>query len=422
MKWKFSLLLVVLAGVLSAAELQGLLTPEPGTFWTRGARDLMTQSGVRFAWGSNDRKLMRYSAPRGGGGTLQWLGQNVCEVLCTLKTPEGQLQSMTISVYNRGDAGPMPDRQFKLLREKAEAAVSKLAGEAVVPVRERMSMARQTVFSRIWTAQEVRWQLLWCESDRGPEYLTLKANPASEPVEKLRQSVKADVGRKNLPALVEKDSDGSLYLPVPMIDQGAKGYCAAATMARVIRYYGSDIDQNQAAQIIGTDAQFGTSCREMLKKLEQEKTMLNVRTRMLYEWQDFATINDIRKFISRYNRAARSARKSAIRLEDHIKVQGKQRILDMNSLNKALDQDVCRQMRLADRDVVKFRKEVHEAIRRGLPVLWMIPGHIRLIVGMDPKEDQIFYSDSWGQGHEKKKMPVQEAFIITHRIFVLEPR
>ena len=150
--------------------------------------------------------------------------------------------------------------------------------------------------------------------------------------------------------------------------------------------------------------------------------MLHVRPRMLYELQDFATINDIRKFISRYNRAARSARKSAIRLEDYIKVQGKQRILDMNSLNKALDQDVCRQMRLADRDVVKFRKEVHEAIRRGLPVLWMIPGHIRLIVGMDPKEDQIFYSDSWGQGHEKKKMPTQEAFIITHRIFVLEPR
>ena len=190
----------------------------------------------------------------------------------------------------------------------------------------------------------------------------------------------------------------------------------------MIRYYGGDIDQNQAAQIIGTDAQFGTSTMGMLKKLEQEKTMLNVRPRMLYESQDFATVNDIRKFLGRYNRAARSARKPAIRLEDHIKIQGKQRTLDMDSLNKALDGEVCRQVRLDGRTVAKFRREVHEAIRQGLPILWMIPGHIRLIVGIDPQGDQIFYSDSWGQGHEKKKMPMEEAFLLTHRIFVLVPR
>lgn len=422
MKWRMFGTFVLLAGLLNAADLQDLLAPAPGTFWTRGARELMGQAGVRFAWGSNDRKLMRYSAPRGNTAALQWLGRDVCEVLCTLKTPEGQLQSMTVSVYNRGDAGPMQAREFKKLQEQAEETVGKLVGESIYPLRERMSMARQTVYSRIWTARDVRWQLLWCESDRGPEYLTLKASHPSEPVEKLRRSVRADVGRKNLPAMVEKDLDGSLYLPVPMIDQGAKGYCAAATMARVVRYYGGDIDQNQAAQIIGTDAQFGTSCREMLKKLEQEKTMLNVRTRMLYDFQYYATDNDVRKFISRYNRAARSARKPSIRLEDYIKVQGRRRILDLISMEKALNKDVYRQMRLASRDLPKFQREVHEAIRRGLPILWMIPGHIRLIVGIDPQKEQIFYSDSWGKGHEKKKMPLKEAFVLTQRIFVLEPR
>ena len=79
-------------------------------------------------------------------------------------------------------------------------------------------------------------------------------------------------------------------------------------------------------------------------------------------------------------------------------------------------------MRLRDRDLAKFRREVQTAIRSGLPVLWMIPGHIRLIVGVDPQGDSIFYSDSWGSGHEMKKMAVQEAFILTHRIFVLKPR
>ena len=420
-KWLFGWCFVC-AGMLAAADLHALLTPEKGTFWTRDAAILRKSAGVPLQWGSRDRKSLRYSAKKGTPSGLKWLDQPVCEVLCSLDSPGGKLQSMTVSIYNRGDGGFMAEDDFKKLRTRVESAVSELAGAAGAPLRDRMRMARETVYSRSWLAGEVRWQLLWCESDRGAEYLTLKAIPATAPVEKLRRAVQASVDKKSLPERVQKNADGSLYLEVPMVNQGDKGYCAAATVTRVILYYGGEIDQNQAAQIIGTDAQFGTSCREMLKKLEREKSMLSVRTQMLYEFQSFNSVSDIRKLISRYNKAARSMRRPTIRIEDHIRTSGRQRMLDLNSLNQAFDPQVYREMRLRDRDLAKFRREVQTAIRSGLPVLWMIPGHIRLIVGVDPKGDSIFYSDSWGSGHEMKKMAVQEAFILTHRIFVLKPR
>ncbi|MBO5689828.1 MAG: hypothetical protein J6S73_07830 [Lentisphaeria bacterium] len=409
--------------LLGAADLRDLLNVPAETFWERDAAALQKSAGVPFASGTKDRKSIRYPVKKKQTtGKLLWLDQPVCEVVCSLTSPGGKLQAMEISIYNRGDAGGMPERDFKRLREQTELEIGKLSGSSTPPERDRMRMARETVFSRTWQGNGVRWQLLWCESDRGPEYLTLKVLHPSLPVEKLRKAVQAAADKKKLPERVVKNPDGSLHLPIPMIDQGDKGYCAAATVARVIRYYGGDVDQNQLAQIIGTDARFGTSVRELLKKLEREKQMLNVRTRMLYEFQEFNSINDIRKFVSRYNRAARSAKRKSIRIEDHIRTSGRQRILDLNSLNREIDQEVYREMRLKDKDLPKFRREVENALRRGLPVLWMIPGHIRLIVGIDPKQDQLFYSDSWGSGHEMKKMPVKEAFVLTHRIFVLEPR
>ena len=52
----------------------------------------------------------------------------------------------------------------------------------------------------------------------------------------------------------------------------------------------------------------------------------------------------------------------------------------------------------------------------------MIPGHIRLIVGVDTKRDLVLYSDSWGAAHERSEMPFIDAFGMTVRLLVLDPR
>jgi hypothetical protein len=48
-------------------------------------------------------------------------------------------------------------------------------------------------------------------------------------------------------------------------------------------------------------------------------------------------------------------------------------------------------------------------------------GHMRLIVGFDGRTHEIYYSDTWGLGHELKKMPLANAWTITDGLFTLEP-
>jgi hypothetical protein len=42
---------------------------------------------------------------------------------------------------------------------------------------------------------------------------------------------------------------GDVWLgDVPMVDQGQKGYCVVASAERVMRYYGSKVDENELAR------------------------------------------------------------------------------------------------------------------------------------------------------------------------------
>ena len=85
----------------------------------------------------------------------------------------------------------------------------------------------------------------------------------------------------------------------------------------------------------------------------------------------------------------------------------------------------------------RFQEQLSADLAKGLPLLWTMQlgvfaekeaprvrpgGHMRLILGFDAKRETIFYSDSWGAGHEKKSMPVAEAFAITLALSVIEPR
>ena len=56
---------------------------------------------------------------------------------------------------------------------------------------------------------------------------------------------------------------------------------------------------------------------------------------------------------------------------------------------------------------------VKDSIDKGLPVLWLIPGHARIINGYDARTQSILYTDSWGEGFEVRSMPYAEALELT---------
>jgi hypothetical protein len=46
---------------------------------------------------------------------------------------------------------------------------------------------------------------------------------------------------------------------------------------------------------------------------------------------------------------------------------------------------------------------------------------MRLIIGYNPTTEEIYYTDSWGDGHEKKKMRADEAYCMTMALYSMVP-
>ena len=72
---------------------------------------------------------------------------------------------------------------------------------------------------------------------------------------------------------------------------------------------------------------------------------------------------------------------------------------------------------------------------KGTPLLWTVHlgiiedknlpqssgGHMRLIIGYNAKTNDILFTDSWGAGHELKRMSAVDAWTITTGLMKIEP-
>ncbi|MCC5788761.1 MAG: C39 family peptidase [Opitutales bacterium] len=157
------------------------------------------------------------------------------------------------------------------------------------------------------------------------------------------------------------EETGHRYIEnIPMINQGSRGYCVVATMGRVLNFYGFEVEINSLANLAGTlpETAFG-----------QGGTFLNDALRAMRQ----------------------SSHNSPFRLTD-----------------------ISAQSRRAERNV-------REAIEAGTPILWLIPGHMNLIIGYHPEGEGIVYSDSWGPGHEFKTMSWDKFHHYNQGMYLLRP-
>jgi hypothetical protein len=56
---------------------------------------------------------------------------------------------------------------------------------------------------------------------------------------------------------------------------------------------------------------------------------------------------------------------------------------------------------------------------KGIPQ--MAGGHLRLIIGYNDETDEIIYTDSWGAGHEQKRMKTPTAYGSTTSLRMIRP-
>jgi hypothetical protein len=329
-----------------------------------------------------------------GRGHCTWFGLDVWETRIFYAT--GGATRVEMSLYNRGDdkdsSGLSSEELGKLLDDIASKAQpgGKIGAN---PEKKKLGTGGFQLFKK-WSGGDYVVDLTWGVSgaktkEQTADYVRVTIYPKGGAVHKAEKSVKKPVSgvvaKAKVRSHVKKNAEGDVWIDgVPMVDQGQKGYCSAATSERVLRYYGHDVDEHEIAQSAMTTAQGGTLVPEM------KEAVRNIGSKCRLGFVEIVSMSD--------------------------------------SIGD-------RKMRMKDSRYKKFLNGVKTQVDQGIPVFWgvtlglfpepMLPqasgGHMRLIVGYNLKTHEILYSDSWGAGHELKRMPEDWAFAITHDAFFLKP-
>lgn len=348
----------------------------------------------QFEWMNAERSRARFSRqmfPNVDTRLSMFAGSIKVEE-AILEFVNGRAVRSTISFYNRGDSGDIAisefDRIFKLVGQNLGQVLK------VAPKRQINSgNAALPVTGWMWTSPNAIALLEHTEySATGkitkPEFLRLRLAAPGQSDFTMGKMV-TGVQSMELIKRVMRKPDGDVYIGgMPMVDQGNKGYCVAASCQRLFEYMRIPCDQHEMARLVSVDAQSGANIIEMQKALSRIDERFKVSFKALINPENFYSGNT-----------------------------GRRRVSDK-----------------------QFAAIVKEYVDKGGPLLWglvlgkatedpplprggqVLGGHMRMIIGYNTARSQILFTDSWGAGHELKRMSFYDAYEVTLGIYSMAPR
>lgn len=349
---------------------------------------------------------------------------------------------------------PVTKAEFGSILSRIRAALTEPGHPQPKPVKEKVSDTTVRQMSQTWAKTSISTQatLVWNYTQVGrndatfrPGFIRLSVNGPSRLAEVRcgSRNSRAAKPSKKIADNVIRDPRGDVFIDnVPMVDQGQKGYCSVATAERVLRYYGVEIDEHELAQSARTDAEVGTSTLAMKQSVEAMGRRHRLGAIVCYG--DFekgveeriAGLNDE---VRAYNKAAKKLKKPTIADSVYIRQEGAMIYYNPRAVDEAMDPEVLKEMKvngMQKSKYTRFMKDIREQVAKGVPLFWGVTlgiypepglqqangGHMRLIIGYNDRRGEVLYSDSWGAGHELKRMPADWAWAISHCLFYLKPR
>jgi hypothetical protein len=346
----------------------------------------------QFEWVSSAKDRARFSRHMFSNAetNLTMFGGSIKVEEAILEFVNGKAARATLSFYNRGDSGDITtaefDRIFKLIGQNLGQVLK------VAPKRQILSSnAALPVTGWNWTSPGGVALLEYNDYNTPgkvtkPEFLRLKLaapNQADWSMGKMATGVQ----RMELLKRVKRTAEGDVYISgVPMVDQGQKGYCVAASCQRLFEYMRIPCDQHEMAKLVSIDAQGGADITTMQKSLAKIDGAFNVTFKPLINPEQY------------YSR-------------------GKRRVSEK-----------------------EFLSIVKEYTDKGVPLLWGLflgqkpedpplpgggqvsGGHMRMVIGYNLAKNQVIFTDSWGAGHELKRMALLDAYDVTLGLYSMAPR
>jgi hypothetical protein len=349
------------------------------------------QKPPQFEWVSTARDRARFTRHMFSNveTSLTMFGGSIRIEEAILEFVNGKAARATISFYNRGDSGDIEiaefDRMFKTIGQNL-GQVTKVA-----PKRQIMSAnAALPVTGWMWRAPIGIALLEYNEYNTPgkvtkPEFLRLKL-AAPDQADWSMGKLAVGVQRMELLKRVTKTPEGDVFVSgVPMVDQGQKGYCVAASCQRLLEYMRIPCDQHEMAKLVSVDAESG------------------------------ANIMTMQKSLAKIDGAFKVTFKPLVNPELYYSGNGKRRVSDK-----------------------EFLSLIKENVEKGVPLLWGLilgekaedpplsrqtrGGHMRLVIGYNLAKNQILFTDSWGAGHELKRMALLDAYDVTMGLYSMAPR
>lgn len=230
-------------------------------------------------------------------------------------------RKLSVEFWNRGDdpGGWRPASQALEAMRQRFAAMEKIFGNY------QSDEARSSRHASGITAVKGRSESYFLANDlevclrwqRG-EFVTLEFLSYREQSSQPQQAAyDPQTFAETIASRVKTSDEGYVWIDgIPMISQGDKGYCAAATLARILNYYGYPVDMHEMAELGETSSDRGTHIDEVIRSIRR----------------------------------------------------------------------VCNStpFRMRELDEVR-RAEVLSVIERGIPIYWIVPGHARLLIGVQPE-------------------------------------
>jgi len=239
----------------------------------------------------------------------------------------------------------------------------------------------------------------------------------------------------------EDEKEGNVYpgdvflSGIPMVDQGSSAYCAVASAARVLQGYGIEISMEDMAVLAGSSETCGTCMRRWDQALRKVAGEHGLELKVIPELTE--TMTPLGNLLYDYNQTARDMGHDELYTWDYLDAFH----ADYKAFWEDREYPVQREVMLSnDRKCDAFEDNVTARIDDADPLFWSVTlgdvpeqvpysdevatrsergSHMRLIIGYNEDRGEVLYSDSWGKGHELKRMDANDALSITRGMYYL---